>query len=78
MLLGPFKTDDFNLDDEKRSGQLKQFENKQLDVFIIGVDSLKVHFKSLRMIQKEENKVPYELTARQCFISRCETSENIF
>ena len=75
-----FKSDDFSLEDEERPGQLKKFEDEELEALLDEyccqtqeelAESLEVtqaaiskRLKAARYIQKQGNWVPHELKPR--------------
>jgi len=74
-----FEDGDFNVEDKSRSGQLKKFEDKEVEALLEEDQSqtqeelaeslevtqaVSVRLREMRMIQKQGNWVPYELKLR--------------
>ena len=67
---------DFSVEDKPRSGQSKKFEDKELEALLeedqtqeeltesLGVTAVSVRLRTMGMIQKQGNGVPYELKLR--------------
>ena len=85
-----FKNGNFIVEDKPRCGQPKNFEDKELEALLdenptqtqdelvntLGVTqkSVSVQLKSMEMIQKQDNWVPYELKSRNANFAACQQS----
>ena len=82
-----FKNSEFRVEDEPRCGQPKKFEDKELEALLdkdptqtqgeladtlrVTEQAVSVRLKSMGMIQKQGNWVPYELKLRNYDFTAC-------
>ena len=85
-----FKNDDFSVEDKPRCGQPKKFEDGELEALLdedptqtqeeltdtsgVTEHAVSERLKSMGMIQKQGNWVPYELKSRNADFAACQRS----